>query len=189
MRGCYTLHLRNFKRPLLVTGKKYLTDVKYALMLALWKLFFDIGWTFGFVVMNPEEIDSVLLRLQAGVDLAMQRAKAWSKYMKEVTTYIEKKTQLGKLWKFHENIIIIIVKHNNISCVFKCSMRNFFGYWEWTIKLLFKVFKVAFRLVLLSGLSMPLLVARFLYVFSYPVVLTWSILFWHSANFPNWEAR
>lgn len=79
--------------------------------------------------MNPEEIDSVLLRLQAGVDLAMQRAKAWSKYMKEVTTYIEKKTQLGKLWKFHENIIIIIiVKHNNISCVFKCSMRNFFGY-------------------------------------------------------------
>ncbi|XP_056017736.1 rho GTPase-activating protein 45-like isoform X5 [Ostrea edulis] len=45
-------------------------------------------------VMNPEEIDSVLLRLQAGVDLAMQRAKAWSKYMKEVTTYIEKKTQL-----------------------------------------------------------------------------------------------
>nr|XP_022319844.1 uncharacterized protein LOC111122377 isoform X3 [Crassostrea virginica] len=44
--------------------------------------------------MNPEEIDSVLLRLQAGVDLAMQRAKAWSKYMKEITTYIEKKTQL-----------------------------------------------------------------------------------------------
>lgn len=47
--------------------------------------------------MNPEEIDSILLRLQAGVDLAMQRAKAWSKYMKEITTYIEKKTQLGKL--------------------------------------------------------------------------------------------
>lgn len=46
--------------------------------------------------MNPEEIDSILLRLQAGVDLAMQRAKAWSKYMKEITTYIEKKTQLGK---------------------------------------------------------------------------------------------
>eukprot|EP00105_Crassostrea_gigas_P014986 XP_011431850.1 PREDICTED: uncharacterized protein LOC105331398 isoform X10 [Crassostrea gigas] len=44
--------------------------------------------------MNPEEIDSILLRLQAGVDLAMQRAKAWSKYMKEITTYIEKKTQL-----------------------------------------------------------------------------------------------
>lgn len=46
--------------------------------------------------MNPEEIDSIMLRLQAGVDLAMQRAKAWSKYMKEITTYIEKKTQLGK---------------------------------------------------------------------------------------------
>ncbi|XP_062600737.1 uncharacterized protein LOC134262375 isoform X2 [Saccostrea cucullata] len=45
-------------------------------------------------MMNPEEIDTVLLRLQAGVDLAMQRAKAWSKYMKEITTYIEKKTQL-----------------------------------------------------------------------------------------------
>lgn len=44
--------------------------------------------------MNPEEIDSIMLRLQAGVDLAMQRAKAWSKYMKEITTYIEKKTQL-----------------------------------------------------------------------------------------------
>lgn len=50
-----------------------------------------------FTAMNPEEIDSILLRLQAGVDLAMQRAKAWSKYMKEITTYIEKKTQLGKL--------------------------------------------------------------------------------------------
>lgn len=49
-----------------------------------------------FTAMNPEEIDSILLRLQAGVDLAMQRAKAWSKYMKEITTYIEKKTQLGK---------------------------------------------------------------------------------------------
>lgn len=49
-----------------------------------------------FTAMNPEEIDSILLRLQAGVDLAMQRAKAWSKYMKEITTYIEKKIQLGK---------------------------------------------------------------------------------------------
>lgn len=52
--------------------------------------------------MNPEEIDSVLLRLQAGVDLAMQRAKAWSKYMKEITTYIEKKTQLGRLSLLHK---------------------------------------------------------------------------------------
>lgn len=55
--------------------------------------------------MNPEEIDSVLLRLQAGVDLAMQRAKAWSKYMKEITTYIEKKTQLGRLSLLHKKLL------------------------------------------------------------------------------------
>lgn len=64
-------------------------------MLARWYM---QEWYFFwyFTAMNPEEIDSILLRLQAGVDLAMQRAKAWSKYMKEITTYIEKKTQLGK---------------------------------------------------------------------------------------------
>ncbi|XP_041360418.1 rho GTPase-activating protein 45-like isoform X2 [Gigantopelta aegis] len=40
------------------------------------------------------DIDVALVRLEAGLDLALQRAKAWSKYARDIMTYIEKKTQL-----------------------------------------------------------------------------------------------
>ncbi|XP_035220982.1 rho GTPase-activating protein 45-like isoform X2 [Stegodyphus dumicola] len=39
----------------------------------------------------PEEIDARLARLNDGVDLALRRAKVWSKYAKDVMTYIEKR--------------------------------------------------------------------------------------------------
>jgi hypothetical protein len=46
-------------------------------------------------VLTPAELDSILLGLDAGLDLALQRAKAWSRYTRDVITYIEKKCQLG----------------------------------------------------------------------------------------------
>jgi len=46
--------------------------------------------------LSPPEIDRVLSQLEAGVDVALQRAKAWSKYMKDITSYIERKAHLGK---------------------------------------------------------------------------------------------
>ncbi|GIY92572.1 rho GTPase-activating protein 45, partial [Caerostris extrusa] len=39
----------------------------------------------------PEEIDARLARLNDGVDLALRRAKVWSKYAKDVMGYIEKR--------------------------------------------------------------------------------------------------
>ncbi|XP_021343685.1 mucin-5AC-like isoform X2 [Mizuhopecten yessoensis] len=45
-------------------------------------------------VLTSESVDSCLCELQAGVDVALQRAKVWSKYMKDVTSYIERKAQL-----------------------------------------------------------------------------------------------
>lgn len=48
----------------------------------------------GVAVLTTEGVDRVLCQLQAGVDVALQRAKVWSKYMKDVTSYIERKAQL-----------------------------------------------------------------------------------------------
>ncbi|XP_048256286.1 rho GTPase-activating protein 29-like isoform X3 [Haliotis rufescens] len=45
-------------------------------------------------MLSAREIDSSLVRLEAGLDLALQRAKAWSKYARDIMTYIEKKAQL-----------------------------------------------------------------------------------------------
>ncbi|XP_033736742.1 rho GTPase-activating protein 45-like isoform X2 [Pecten maximus] len=50
--------------------------------------------TKGVAVLTTEGVNSVLCQLQAGVDVALQRAKVWSKYMKDVTSYIERKAQL-----------------------------------------------------------------------------------------------
>ncbi|KAL5022399.1 hypothetical protein ScPMuIL_001554 [Solemya velum] len=47
----------------------------------------------GEIQLNSDQIDGILLKLQAGVDLALQRAKAWSKYMKDLASYIERKAQ------------------------------------------------------------------------------------------------
>lgn len=47
------------------------------------------------VPLTPEQIDEIMMNLQAGLDLAFQRAKAWSKYLKDVMSYIERRAQLG----------------------------------------------------------------------------------------------
>ncbi|XP_023933106.1 rho GTPase-activating protein 45-like [Lingula anatina] len=44
--------------------------------------------------LGPSELDAILLRLESGVELALQRAKAWSKYAKDIMTYVEKKSTL-----------------------------------------------------------------------------------------------
>ena len=53
------------------------------------------------------------MNFQAGLDLAFQRAKAWSKYLKDIMAYIERRAQLGM------NIILIIGKADK-----KAMIRN-----------------------------------------------------------------
>ncbi|XP_064604418.1 rho GTPase-activating protein 45-like isoform X2 [Liolophura sinensis] len=43
--------------------------------------------------LSAEDVNMILAQLEAGVDLALQRAKAWSKYAKDVVSYIERKCQ------------------------------------------------------------------------------------------------
>ena len=42
----------------------------------------------------PEQIDGVLLLLEQGVDFALQHAKLWSKYAKDVMMYVEKRAHI-----------------------------------------------------------------------------------------------
>lgn len=45
-------------------------------------------------VLSPDRIDSMLMHHDCGVDLALQRAKIWSKYAKDVISYVEKRTAM-----------------------------------------------------------------------------------------------
>lgn len=45
-------------------------------------------------ILSPDRIDSLLMHHDCGVDLALQRAKIWSKYAKDVIGYVEKRTAL-----------------------------------------------------------------------------------------------
>lgn len=47
-------------------------------------------------LLSPAEMDGHLQQMESGVELALDRAKVWSKYAKDVITYIEKRTLLGK---------------------------------------------------------------------------------------------
>lgn len=40
------------------------------------------------------QMDAVLLQLEQGVEVALQRAKLWSKYAKDIMTYVEKRCNL-----------------------------------------------------------------------------------------------
>ena len=46
-------------------------------------------------VSKVEDLDAALLRLDTGVDIALKRAKAWSKYAKDIVYYVDKKAHLG----------------------------------------------------------------------------------------------
>lgn len=54
-------------------------------------------------VMRPEEVNVILKHLDSGVDKALQRAKVWSKYLKDIIYYIDKKAQLES--EFSKNLI------------------------------------------------------------------------------------
>lgn len=45
-------------------------------------------------VLSPEQIDAILVRHDQGVDHALQCAKKWEKYAKDVMAYVEKRTKL-----------------------------------------------------------------------------------------------
>jgi hypothetical protein len=42
----------------------------------------------------PQQIDGVLLLLEQGVDFALQHAKMWSKYAKDIMMYVEKRANI-----------------------------------------------------------------------------------------------
>ncbi len=46
--------------------------------------------------MTREDLDGVLMKLESGVDIALQRAKIWSKYAKDIISYVDKRATLGK---------------------------------------------------------------------------------------------
>ena len=55
----------------------------------VWSLWLSLS------ALTAAELDAVLVGLEAGLDLALQRAKAWSRYIRDIISYIEKKSQLG----------------------------------------------------------------------------------------------
>jgi hypothetical protein len=44
--------------------------------------------------LSPQQIDGRLLLLEQGVDFALQHAKLWSKYAKDVMMYVEKRAHI-----------------------------------------------------------------------------------------------
>lgn len=44
----------------------------------------------------PEEVDLLLQRCEGGVDVALQYAKGMAKYMKDLVSYLERRTTLGE---------------------------------------------------------------------------------------------
>ena len=45
-------------------------------------------------ILNSDEIDARLMHHDRGVDHALQRAKIWAKYAKDVLNYVEKRTSM-----------------------------------------------------------------------------------------------
>lgn len=57
-------------------------------------------------VLSPDKIDTLLMHHDCGVDLALQRAKIWSKYAKDVISYVEKRT--GMQLDFAKNLTKLV---------------------------------------------------------------------------------
>jgi hypothetical protein len=58
------------------------------------------------LLLTGDECDERLMRLQDGVELALHRAKLWSKYAKDITTYIEKRVHFGKRSRFRSKVFM-----------------------------------------------------------------------------------
>ena len=58
-----------------------------------------MNWTLFHVAvstLSPEELDNILIKCDSGMEVALKRAKAWSKYAKDIISYVEKRAALGK---------------------------------------------------------------------------------------------
>ena len=49
-------------------------------------------------ILSVDQVDAVLMRHDRGVDMALERAKIWSKYAKDVITYVEKRIAIELDW-------------------------------------------------------------------------------------------
>jgi hypothetical protein len=49
-------------------------------------------------ILSVEQIDALLMRHDRGVDLALDRAKIWSKYAKDVKDYVDKRISMELAW-------------------------------------------------------------------------------------------
>lgn len=49
-------------------------------------------------ILSVDQVDAVLMRHDRGVDMALERAKIWSKYAKDVIIYVEKKIAIEQDW-------------------------------------------------------------------------------------------
>ena len=54
----------------------------------------SIGVSGGSDHLSGQQMDAVLLQLEQGVEVALHRAKLWSKYAKDIMTYVEKRCHL-----------------------------------------------------------------------------------------------
>ena len=61
-----------------------------------------------------EEVDVILQRSEGGVDSALLYAKTISKYMKDLMTYVEKRTSLGEWERRRIGLSVELVDKNVI---------------------------------------------------------------------------
>lgn len=48
-------------------------------------------------MLSAGEIDDIMMKSPQGVEVALHHAKMWSKYAKDLASYIEKHSSLGKI--------------------------------------------------------------------------------------------
>ena len=48
-----------------------------------------------FTLVDHADVETTLMQLDDGVEKALIRAKAWSKYLKDVINYVDKRAALG----------------------------------------------------------------------------------------------
>lgn len=59
---------------------------------------FDFNATRRDALLSVDQVDAVLMRHDRGVDMALERAKIWSKYAKDVIIYVEKRIAIELDW-------------------------------------------------------------------------------------------
>lgn len=57
---------------------------------------------------RPEEVDRTLQRQDSGVESALLYAKSWSKYTKELLSWVEKRVNTGRRSENYKNVMFIL---------------------------------------------------------------------------------